>query len=200
MIRRDRDRDLMIVRAITGDEKGNTGVWIDASYFAREKRENLEQQGYFVPKREDSYSELERRIKRDNLLMEQLEGERVNPMESKDERTRREGQREKGWPDPLNRYDDDEVIYDWSAREWIPIWIMEIRLQEEERRNNLENALRKRKEDKEEKIKLLIERRSILENAIKKIEEYKNREKELLKEVILRNKEARKRRERMLTK
>ena len=98
MNEKQKERDTSIVHAIAGDLPGNTGIWIEDGYFARERDENLASQGYPVPVKERYYSETERRMKKDNRMMEELEEERTNKLASPFKNRREEGGVEKGWP------------------------------------------------------------------------------------------------------
>jgi len=96
-----KERNNEIILGIIGGYQSNPGVSIVSDYFDREKRENLVEQGYEVhPVPEDTYSDVERIIRRSYKLMEQLENERTNKLASPLKEVREQGAIERGWPEP----------------------------------------------------------------------------------------------------
>lgn len=109
-------QDLQAV-GIEPDEIESFSVEGVTDYIVREYYENRLAQGYSVPEEftEQGVSRKERELKYQAMLMFDLEGERTNRIPD-------------GFP---NRheidYDDDELVYDPVAKEWIPDWMFDSR-------------------------------------------------------------------------
>ena len=145
----------------------------EGDYLQREYVQNRMESGHDVPEEFQPVmtSRKERELKYQSKMMYDIEGERVN-------------REPEGFPDPYKHYDEEEMCLD-ADRDWVPIWLRDKRIREEEdqeswlqycrekhnRGRNIESAqrlseLRDKKRLKEER-----KRELALENALREREE-----------------------------
>jgi len=103
-------------------EMNGYSVMDGEEFILREFHSNRREQGYDVPEKyqPETAPRKERELKYQSKMMFDVEGERVNRVPE-------------GFPDPYKDYDDEEMCICPDSKEWIPIWLRDKRIKQEEK-------------------------------------------------------------------
>lgn len=148
-----KDRECLKEIGVPEHEMNGYGVVDAETFILREYYTNRREQGHDVPEeyQPQAAPRKEREIKYQEMMMFDLEGERVN-------RT------PEGFPDPYLWYDEDEMCLCPDSKDWIPIWLRDKREKQEEREEKWlqycrEKHKRGRNEELSKKLQIIKEKK-----------------------------------------